>query len=288
MLRLDPSYPPVWRTDTALQFGSEPITILDDPQAWQLRVLRELERGIPDGAFVPFAEALGAPDVAAATRFLGRIRRALTTDAATRCRVTLHAAQDVPDEHRDAVGTGLAAAGFEVDVAHRFDAIGTVDDGSAAVVFVVHRVVAPGHTAALMSADRRHVPVALTGSGAEVGPFVEPGSTACLACVAAHRRDADPSWPAVAAQLLGRPVESEPSVLWEAGIVAGRLIAERARNPSASRTRSVTLRAGSLHRNVRSHRPHAECRCRSLAETATADAPVRLEPTSVTAFARPA
>jgi hypothetical protein len=288
MLRLDPSYPPVWRTDTALQFGSEPVAILDDPEPWQLRVLRELERGVPDGAFVPFAQALGAPDAIAAARFLTRIRRALTTDAADRRRVALHCAPDVPDHHRDAVGTGLSAAGYDIDVAHRFDPVDRAGTDAAAVVFVVHRLVAPGAAAALMGADIAHVPVALTGSGAEIGPFVEPGRTACLACVAAQRRDDDPSWPAVAAQLLGRPVETEPAVLWEAGIVAGRLIAERARNPSASRTRSVTLRAGSLHRNVRSHRPHAECRCRSLAGTATAAAPVRLVTRSETAFAQPA
>lgn len=288
MLRLDNAYPPVWRTDTVLQFGAEPVAILDDPQPWQQRVLRELERGIPDGAFVPFAQAFGAPDAAAATRFLARIRRALTTDAPPRHRVTLHCAPDVPDGQRDAVGVGLAAAGYDIALAHRFDPVGSAEPDAAAVVFVVHRVVAPGAAAGLMSADVAHVPVALTGSGAEIGPFVEPGRTACLACVAAQRRDGDPSWPAVAAQLLGRPVESEPSVMWEAGIVAGRLISERARNPAASRTRSVTLRAGSLHRDVRSHRPHAECRCRSLGGTATAVAPVPLGTMSATAFARPA
>jgi hypothetical protein len=288
MLRLDNAYPPVWRTDTTLQFGAEPVAVLDDPQPWQQRVLRELERGIPDGAFVPFAQALGAPDAAAARGLLARIRRALTTDAPSRRRVVLHCAQDVPDEDRDAVGVGLAAAGYDVATLHRFDPVESADADAAAVVFVVHRVVAPGAAAGLMGVDVAHVPVALTGAGADVGPFVAPGRTACLACVAAERRDSDPSWPAVAAQLLGRPVESEPSVLWEAGIVAGRLISERAQNPSAIRTRSVTLRAGSLHRNVRSHRPHAECRCRSLGGTATAAAPVRLGTTSATAFARPA
>ena len=288
MLRLDPSYPPVWRTDSTIQFGADPVAVLDDPHPWQQRLLRELERGIPDGAAVPFAQALGAPDASAASRFLSRIRRALMTDATARRLVTIQCAEDVPDRHRDAVAAGLASEGYDVHTAHRFDGIGGAGTDAAAVVFLVHRVVAPGAAAALMGADVDHVPIALTGSGAEVGPFVEPGRSACLACVAAHRRDSDPSWPAVAAQLLGRPVESEPSVLWEAGMVAGRLIAERARNPSAGRTRSVTLRAGSLHRHVRSHLPHAECRCRSLAGTATAAAPVRLEPTTATVFAQPA
>jgi hypothetical protein len=288
MLRIDPAYPTVWRTDTALQFGSESVALIDHPAPWQLRVLQELERGIPDGAFTGFAVALGAPDDVAASRFLARIRPALTTDAATPRRLILHAAQEVPGGDRETVAAGLVAAGFDVDTAHPFDPLGTAPPGAAAVVYVVHRVVAPGAVAALMSADVPHVPVVLTGSGAEIGPFVQPGSTACLACVAAHRRDHDPTWPAVAAQLLGRPVPTEPAVLWEAGMVTGRIIAERARNPAALRTRSMTLRAGSLHRSVRSHRPHAECRCRSLAGTATAGALVPLETTSVPAFARPA
>lgn len=288
MLRLDPSFPAVWRSDAVLQFGAEPVAVVDDPQPWQLRVVRELERGIPDGAFVSFAEALGAPDAHAASQLLARIRRALTTDAGPRRLVTLHSAPDVPEPHTEAVGAGLEAAGFDVVPLHRFDPVGTVHAESAAVVFVVHRVIAPGAIAALMAADATHVPVALTGAGAEVGPFVEPGLTACLACVAAHRRDEDPTWPAVAAQLLGRPVEGEASVRWEAGIVAGRLIAERERNPALPRTRAVALRAGSLHRTVRSYRPHAECRCRSLGGSATAAVPARLGTTSATAFARPA
>lgn len=288
MLRLDPSHPPVWRSANALQFGADPVAILEDPQPWQLRVLRELDRGIPDGAFVPFAQALGAPSADDAARLLTRLRRALTADDPEPLRVTLQAVHGVPDAHSESVARGLAAAGHEVHTRHPFDRLGALEPGSVALVLVAHRVVPPGTVASLMAEDVPHVPVVLTGSGAEIGPVVAPGVTACLSCVAAHRRDDDPAWPAVAAQLLGRAVDADGAVTWEAGIVAGRLIAERARNPSQPRNRSVILRAGSLHRNVRVHRPHAECRCRSLAESGTAVAPAPLETTSATAFARPA
>lgn len=288
MLRIDPAHPPVWRSPTVLQFGGEAVAVIEDPQPWQLRVVRELENGIPDGAYVPFAAALGAPSPDAATRLLARIRRALARQASPRRLVTLWAADDVPDAHRDAVGTGLTAAGIDIDPAPAYAGVQAAHRDAVAVVLVVHRVVPPAVAAALMSHDLVHVPVTLTGSGGEVGPVVAPGSTACLSCVAAHRRDRDPSWPAVAAQLLGRGVDADLSVAWEAGLVAGRLISEREGRPSTSRSRSVTLRAGSLHRSVREHRPHAECRCRSLAGSATAGAPVRLETTSERAFARPA
>jgi hypothetical protein len=287
MLRLDPSHPPVWRTDSVLQFGAEPVAVLPDPEPWMLRLVSELERGIPDSAFTPLAQAMGAPDAAAASRLLAQLRGSLAKDPPPRPRITVRCEDHVPDGQRDAIAAGVAASGADVAVAHRFDAVTDSPPGSA-VLLVVHRVVPPGSAAALMAADRVHVPVALTGTGAEIGPFVVPGRTACLACVAAARRDEDPSWPVVAAQLLGRPVEVAPAVLWEAGIVAGRLIAERAQSPAPPRTRSVALRGDSLHRTVRSHRPHADCRCRSLGESATAAAPALLETRSATAFARPA
>ena len=87
MLRLDPSHPPVWRTDTVLQFGAEPVAVLPDPEPWMLRLLTELERGIPESAFAPVARALGAPDAAAATRLLGRLRAGLAREASACPRV---------------------------------------------------------------------------------------------------------------------------------------------------------------------------------------------------------
>lgn len=285
MLTLDPSYPPVWRSASALQFGAEPVALLDEPSSWQLRMVRELDRGIPDASFIPLARACGAPTDDAAAQLLSRLRRALSSGPAARRIVSLHRDATVTDAQAELVAHGLAAAGFDAALRHPFDPIDEPVPDAAAVVFVVPRVVPPGAAAPLMAADLPHLPVVLTGPGADIGPFVQPGDTACLACVAAHRRDADPSWPAVAAQLIGRAADVDASVLWEAGMVAGRLIDERARRRLA-RTRSVALRSGSLHRDVRTHRPHAECRCRSLAGSATAAAPVPLEPTSQTVFAR--
>ena len=140
-----------------------------------------------------------------------------------------------------------------------------------------------------MGGDVPHLPVVFNGTGAEVGPYVRPGQTACLACVAAHRRDADPAWPLVAAQLIGRSIpEMDAAIACEAGIVAARLISEGDRHAARQTTHSLTLRAGSLHRTSRAHRPHADCRCRSLAETGRAADLVDLAPTTATAFARPA
>ncbi|GAA1774120.1 hypothetical protein [Luedemannella helvata] len=52
--------------------------------------------------------------------------------------------------------------------------------------------------------DRRqvaHLAVSVRDGTVVVGPFVLPGRTPCLNCVDLHRRDRDPDWPALAAQL---------------------------------------------------------------------------------------
>jgi bacteriocin biosynthesis cyclodehydratase domain-containing protein len=45
-----------------------------------------------------------------------------------------------------------------------------------------------------------HLLVRLAEGRAAIGPFVVPGSTACLRCVDAHHTDADPTWPLLVRQ----------------------------------------------------------------------------------------
>jgi hypothetical protein len=46
-----------------------------------------------------------------------------------------------------------------------------------------------------------HLVAAVRGGTGVVGPLVVPGVTSCLRCADLHRRDADPRWPRLAAQL---------------------------------------------------------------------------------------
>ena len=288
MLRLDPAHPPLWRSASALQFGADPIAVIEDPEPWQQRLIRELEDGIPDDALDPLAIALGAPE-GAAVAFLHRISRALSSPPAPPMRVTLQSPDGFPRDRIDLVVDALAATGAEVAYATWFGAPHEQAVSGAPVIVLAHHVAEPRRVAALMAGDVPHVPLILTGTGAEVGPFVRPGLTPCLACVAAHRRDVDPAWPHVAAQLLGRhaPAVSRATVM-EASLVTARLISEAEQNPGRDRCHSLILRADSLHRSMRAHRPHAECRCRSLAGIATADAPAFPVTMRATALARPA
>ena len=46
-----------------------------------------------------------------------------------------------------------------------------------------------------------HLVATVRGATGVVGPLVVPGRTSCLRCADLHRRDADPRWPRLAAQL---------------------------------------------------------------------------------------
>lgn len=288
MLRLDPAFPPLWRSATTLQFGADAVAIVDDPAPWQQRLVHELTRGIPDDALEPVAAAFGAPD-GAARDFVRRIRRALAAEPQDVAAVVLHVPTGFPAALADAVARSLDSSGLEVTLLPWCDAPGEDVPRTAPVVALAEHVLHPRRAALLMAGDVPHLPVVFTATGAEIGPYVRPGRTACLACVAAHRRDADPAWPLIVSQLIGRPLPRVDAALaGEAGIVAARLVSEGERRERAQSTHSLTLRAGSLHRTARAHRPHAECRCLSLSGSEKAGGPAVLAPTTARAYAQPA
>jgi hypothetical protein len=288
MLRLDPAHPPLWRSATALQFGPDAVAVLEDPAPWQQRLIAELERGIPDASLAPLAATLGAPD-RAADALVRDLAGALASPPVSVTSLALQVPDVFPGEHTAAVEQAFAVAGVELTRLTWFGAPEETVPGRAPVVVLAHHLVEPRRVAALMSADIPHLPLVLTGTGAEIGPLVIPGATPCLSCLAATRRDADPSWPLIAAQLIGRqPPPMRPALTMEAVFVAVRLITAE---PPAARlpvARSVILTENSLERSIRVHRPHADCRCRSLSGIGTADDPAVLPTTTGSAIARPA
>jgi len=65
-----------------------------------------------------------------------------------------------------------------------------------------------------------HLVVGLRDEVAVVGPLVVPGHTACLHCVDLHRRDRDPAWPVLAAQLATLATATGPELAWSATLAA--------------------------------------------------------------------
>lgn len=262
MLRLAPSHVPLWRTPSSLQLGADSGIRVDEVTPWQESLLSALHDGIPDAMILPLATVSGATP-ADAVAFVERITPALTVETARHRRARVEFPPDLGVGEGDALLGALEAVGLELVTTTRWAE--PAPDPAVPVIVVAHRLVDPRRAALLMARDVPHLPVELTGDRVTVGPFVVPGVTACLACVHAHRRDADPAWPLLAAQMLERGAfRTDLALLWEAGVLAGRLVAGPSR-PSAS----VTVSAADVRRQWHGHRPHAQCWCRSPGGTGT-------------------
>lgn len=280
MLRLAPSHPPLWRTPTSVQLGIDDDRPLTGVQPWQEHLLDALVSGIPDARLAPLARELGATDEET-NGFLRRIERALDTDAAPPPPVRVELPSDLSHDDEHTLLAGMHAAGLEVVEAARW----ALPPTPSPVVVVASRLIDPHRAARLTADDVPHLPLELSGDRVVVGPLVVPGETACIACVHAERRDRDPGWPLVAAQLLARrAVRTDPLLLVEAAALAARMLR------TSDVGRSVVLSAAEAHREYREHRPHAACLCRSPEGIWSADAPdsPSVAPTTATAFARPA
>lgn len=293
MLRLDPAQPPLWRSGRTLQFGVEGVLRIDDPPPWQERLLHELERGLPAHAVDVIAVSAGASPGEGAAFLAGLGALVIAGAGAATQRVVLVAARD--DPARDGVRDALDAMGVVTDTVDGRDHVPAEEDRTLPRILLAHHALSPERAAAALRDDAPHLPLVLTGGGAVVGPLVIPGATPCVACLYAHRRDADPAWPMLLVQLLARsPTRHGAGLVHEATQLAVRLI--RGQGPSdrgrpgdaAPSAHSVSVSVDSARRRWHAHAPHRECACRSLPGSATATgapSPVRAT-TRARAFAR--
>ncbi|MBM7827921.1 bacteriocin biosynthesis cyclodehydratase domain-containing protein [Microbacterium aurum] len=260
MLRLAPSHPPLWRTPSSLQLGTDQAVRVDDVTGWQERLLDALTDGIPDAMLVPLARTMGA-DGDDAERFAARIGGALITDDASAPVVRLEVPESLGVAGHEALEAGWRAAGVHVASLTRWES--APPPSRLPVVVVAERMLDPRRAARLMAADIVHLPIELAGDRVRVGPLVVPGRTACLACVHAHRTDADPTWPLLAAQLLGRePTHTDPALLVEAAVLGARMLRGIAVADAAGV--SVTISSDDVRRMWHAHRPHPACLCRTV------------------------
>lgn len=293
MLRLAPSHPPLWRSPSSLQLGTDGAVRVDGVTGWQERLLDALRDGVPDAMLPPLARSLGAT-AAQAQAFLAQIGAALDHPVASAARIQAELPPDLGFAEADALDRGWRAAGLDPASVTRW----TLDtpDPALPMIVVADRLVEPRRAAALMAADVVHLPIELAGDEATVGPVVVPGRTPCLSCRHARRIDDDPSWPLLASQLIGRPaLRTDVAVVLEAAVLAARML--RAADTAGDATVSVRLSAAGLRRVWSVHRPHARCLCRSAQDparspagtaTAPADGTRSAPTTTATGFARPA
>jgi hypothetical protein len=120
------------------------------------------------------------------------------------------------------------------------------------------------HTA-LHAADTPYLIVSLGIDSGVVGPLVLPGLTSCLRCADLHRRDRDPAWPALAAQLTVQrrygPASAAVVATILAGVAAQQVLAYLDGEDPASLDGTLELHLPDWRIRRRSWPPHPECGC---------------------------
>lgn len=123
----------------------------------------------------------------------------------------------------------------------------------------------PAATAAAGYARRRlaHLPISVRDATALIGPLVPPAGAPCLNCVDLHRRDRDPDWPQLAAQLgtdgYAAPCAAADAVT-AAGIATREVLSWLDGTTPQTLGASVEIAADGLLRRRR-WPPHPDCGC---------------------------
>ncbi|CAA9229715.1 MAG: UBA/THIF-type NAD/FAD binding protein, partial [uncultured Blastococcus sp.] len=129
-----------------------------------------------------------------------------------------------------------------------------------------------------------HLVATVRGQTGVVGPLVVPGATSCLHCADLHRRDADPHWPWLAAQLTA--AEPPPSGATITCLLTAATAALQALafldGSAAPGVLEATVELRPPHRGPRVRRwpPHPGCPC-GAAEATTAPTASRRPTTRV-------
>lgn len=270
VLRLVPDLPLLWRTPTSVQVGSEPVVVLEDVSEGEDRLLATLGAGISETGYAMLARTLGVSP-AASDALLEALGPVLVTDPP----------ESLP---RVAVLGDSVLARSVAGLLSSAGVLGAADD-SALVVLVADWVLAPADHLAWLNRDVPHLPVVVSERSIAVGPLVEPGDGPCLYCVHLARIEADPSWPAVATQLLGRAAREIPELerVEAAAFVTRRVLERLADGPGAARSWRLDAGGGV---SARTWRRHPDCRCAVPAGTDWAAAPTTADrgaPTTATA-----
>jgi len=271
ILRVDPRLPLVWRSPTSAQFGIDPpAVILTDVTEIQERILAALVAGISRSGL----DMLARSHPTECDDLLDVVSRVLVA-----------APPHAPNARIAVLGTGpltesiariLAASGAMVNIAEHAVELTNPDPDLA--ILVGHFAIPPSVHSHWLRRDILHLSVVISDSAAEIGPVVTPGLTGCLLCVDLHRRDADPAWPAVATQLMGRTSHAEtPVLIAEAAAETSRMALHHLGRVGytvndqtpAEATSSVRIDHATGRRDESLRFRHPECGCQRVSTIAS-------------------
>ncbi len=139
--------------------------------------------------------------------------------------------------------------------------------GGKATFIVQAGMSRPAELAALSYARRgvAHLSVDIRDGVAVVGPLVPPAGSPCLNCLDLHRRDRDPAWPALAAQLSTGQEAFQPCAVTTALVAVGYAADEVLTylDGGTPQTVGATVEiTGPGRERRRTWPPHPRCDCR--------------------------
>ncbi len=245
----------VWRTPNSIQFGVDPPMLrIDDVTETQERLVAALTVGVSRPGLTMIAHgADGEVDCLLLT-----IAPVLLTPPVARVDlVTISGGGPLADT----LIRALTATGTHVELSPAV--AGAADIGPDLAILVHDYVTPPMLHSRWLRRDVPHLPVVISDGAVTVGPIVEPGIGPCLLCLELHRRDADPAWPAIATQLLGRPLGPQSTVLLEGAAEALRMTMQRLASGAGDAV-SVRIDAATGRRDYLRWQPHVDCGCRGI------------------------
>lgn len=233
ILRLDSRRPIVWRSPHSMQIGVDPVlAVLDNVSDGDARLVAALSAGVTRAGLGTLAEQAGVL-AHRVDEVLRAVDAALAREAGEP-----RAAQRPPlaivgrGAAAERVGGVLGEAGYPVAVGTSIERV--AGRRPAAAVLVSGYVSDPFEHQRWLRRDIAHLPMVFGEVSVTIGPFVVPGTTACLSCVERQKAEVDPARSAVAAQLWGKSAPTETLALaTEAAVEAGRML--RALNAGAAR-----------------------------------------------------
>jgi hypothetical protein len=164
-------------------------------------------------------------------------------------------AADVGLSRRDRVKLLVAATAPRTTV---------VPDAEVDIVVLIDSYAAdPARYVRLMGEAVPHLQVTLREADVEIGPLVVPGRSACVWCARLHRIDADPAWPAVAAQLRDVPAVPQETTLAASGaaLAAAQVLAHLDGMLPVAAGSLLTIALPQAIAVVTALPPHPECGC---------------------------